>query len=360
MSLEGSVGDFGIVDVFQMIGMQKKSGILTASCRGKETVSVFFLDGALIRAFSGDGRQRFADALLLSEKITVAQMRSAFRFSSEKTPIAETFIKLNYLTLEDAKHWTQILSEEALFHLLAWKEGTYQFEPEAVTQNQTDMSMNIESVLMEGMRQQDEWPQLLQKVPSGETVYEQVFAIEEDSTDYPETKEGKLLSFINGQRTVTDVVNYAGMGSFPVYKAFSDLISHGKIKPSAHKEAPKRFFPEISVDLIKRLLFNSAVFNAILTILTIGIASLFLYFLLFKGSFLFKQAEPFHELAIVNKKDKIIFLVNLYYLNHKRYPNSLEELKLSGLLEDDFPLENWHYSHDRSQFRLEFISLISE
>ncbi|MEK7286123.1 MAG: DUF4388 domain-containing protein [Nitrospirota bacterium] len=357
MALEGPVGNFGIVDVFQRIGMQKESGMLTASCHGKEDVTLFFLNGALIRAFSGDRNQSFSDVLLLSEKITVAQMRAAFRLSSQDKSVAEALIEMNYLTVEEARHWNQVLLEEVLFDLLSWKDGAYRYEEEmVVTQNESDVEMNVEWILMEGMRQLDEWPLLLRKIPSREIVYE-ITERPNDAMDLlsDTEREENILQLVNGERTVNEIVNRAGVGAFPVYKTLSDLLSAGRVKRYEPKAKKTRILPEISLDLAKRLLFNPVVYNGALIILTIGIASVFFYFVLFqkKPVFQSKQIRLFKVLTSVNEKDTIEFALSLYYLDQNRYPNSLAELKKGHFLGHDISLEDWGYQGNRKGFMLE-------
>ena len=54
MALEGTLRDFSLADIFQLIGLQRKTGVLTL--RGKDdTVTVTFLDGKVVG-------QKFEDA----------------------------------------------------------------------------------------------------------------------------------------------------------------------------------------------------------------------------------------------------------------------------------------------------------
>ena len=55
MALEGTLRDFSLADIFQLIGLQRKTGVLTL--RGKDdTVTVTFLDGKVVGADSGTHR----------------------------------------------------------------------------------------------------------------------------------------------------------------------------------------------------------------------------------------------------------------------------------------------------------------
>src|SRR3954451_9086623 len=51
MALEGTLRDFSLADIFQLIGLQRKTGVL--KLRGKDaTVTVTFLDGKVVAADS--------------------------------------------------------------------------------------------------------------------------------------------------------------------------------------------------------------------------------------------------------------------------------------------------------------------
>src|SRR5882724_10938320 len=51
MALKGTIRDFGIADIFQLIGQQAKTGVLILRNDADE-VRVYFKDGAVIRADS--------------------------------------------------------------------------------------------------------------------------------------------------------------------------------------------------------------------------------------------------------------------------------------------------------------------
>ena len=59
MALEGNAGDFGLSEIFQLISIQKKSGMLSVS--GDENMAIFFQDGLI--ASTRDRRARSRDPL---------------------------------------------------------------------------------------------------------------------------------------------------------------------------------------------------------------------------------------------------------------------------------------------------------
>jgi hypothetical protein len=49
MALVGTIKDFGLADILQLIGLQRKSGLLTLE-HGADRVTVKFLEGAVVGA----------------------------------------------------------------------------------------------------------------------------------------------------------------------------------------------------------------------------------------------------------------------------------------------------------------------
>jgi hypothetical protein len=360
MSLEGSVGEFGLVDIFQLIAMQKKGGVLTISCKSKEDVSVFFLEGTFIRAVSGDENERFADAMVSAEKITIAQLKMALRSVPKGSSVSETLVKLDFISPADAKNWNLSLTQDILFDLLSWKEGGYKFNQEVVSKREYEEAISVEKILMEGMRQADEWPALLRKIPSRDGVYERVST---ENTDHilPEDDTTGLIPYINGVRTVNEIIGYAGIGAFPIYKELSILLSDGKIKLCDPKEKIEKSLisPDISFNRIKEFIFGSVVINGLIAFFV-----MLLFFLLLRPMFFSEKpflqkmrgsVQEFKALSIANNKDIIEFSLNLYYLKLNRYPDTLDQLKKQGFLDQKIQLEGWGYSHDGSNFSLQVI-----
>ena len=362
MALEGSIGEFGLVDIFQLIAMQKKSGVITLSRKNKEGASVSFLDGAFIRAVLGDENQHFADAMVSAKKVTVLQLRSVFRATQKGVSIVDTFVNQHYISPEEANHWNQMLTQEVLFDLLLWKEGIYKFNQELVYKKEYETSVSVEWILMEGMRQSDEWPALLKNIPSRSGIYEQVKTDNEEGLLPDVTEEGVcgLLHIINGERTVNEIISRAGMDSFSVYKDLSGFLREGKIRVCEPKaKIKKRVFSEISFSRMKEFALSPLILNGLLISFMLVLSILFTRIILFGDRPFFKKMQgdiqKLRELSIRNEKDVIYFSLNLYYLKKNKYPDMLIQLKKEGFLDEKISLDNWVYSHDRSNFRLEFI-----
>ena len=111
MALEGTIRDFGLADILQLIGIQRKTGVLTLD-GGDDTVTVKFLDGAVVGA---DTRQRNLEDLLGSVlvrtgRITEAQLQEALRIQrSTLQRLGYILVKQKFISEVDLQKAEDIL-----------------------------------------------------------------------------------------------------------------------------------------------------------------------------------------------------------------------------------------------------------
>src|SRR2546428_1768481 len=80
MALKGTLKDFSLADIFQLIGIQKKTGVLTLK-NDKEVVTVSFVDGSVVSADALHRRleDRIGTVLVKSGRISDGQLQGALR-----------------------------------------------------------------------------------------------------------------------------------------------------------------------------------------------------------------------------------------------------------------------------------------
>jgi hypothetical protein len=85
MSLEGSIKDFGLSDIFQLIHVQQKSGVMTVHHQSRKA-TVGFLKGMVVSAQSDDqdGVERIGDVLVRARRITPRQLETALKIQEER------------------------------------------------------------------------------------------------------------------------------------------------------------------------------------------------------------------------------------------------------------------------------------
>ncbi len=379
MALEGSIEDFGLPEIFQMILLQKKDGVLTLT-REKTNLLVKFHQGQIIFAGEEEGDAPLADMLIKAERIDADRLKAVLREQKKShRPLPEILIEIGCVTPEEVKKGHRVLTEESVFPLFEWKNGFYQFVAEETSfRSEWVEPLNTEFILMEGVRRVDEWPRLKKKVSSPEMVFEpvrqrQIAESKEEESAAPgeetfegigvpateEEEEGAwLLSWIDGKRTVQEIIDHAGRGTFPVYHALGALLDGGKI--TAKEVVPldqKGNRQSVSFKALSRrqgairFFLNGAVI----------VGTLLGPFLLFQSasSSLSRAARPiFHNdpLRRTIERDYLHFALDLYYLRHGRYPDSLQPLRSEGFLrserEEEIDLARWRYQSQGTAFTL--------
>src|SRR5690606_6088996 len=172
MALQGTLKDFGIGDILQLIGQQQKTGVLHLKARDQD-VNVIFKDGGIVRTESSTRRKKdlIGTMLVRAELITDVQLQKALEQQKRTLQrLGDVLVGMNLISTDRFRHMVQLQINETLYGLFLWKSGTYNFEQGEVEYDPDAVApLRAESVLMEGFRRVDEWP-LIRKTIHSETL----------------------------------------------------------------------------------------------------------------------------------------------------------------------------------------------
>jgi hypothetical protein len=260
MALEGTLRDFSLADIFQLIGLQRKTGVLTL--RGKDdTVTVTFLDGKVVGADSLNRRleNRLGTVLMKTGYLTQDQLNRALDIQKE-TLQRLGFILTHYgiISQESLRDAIQLQIMQIVFRLFRWKDGDYHFSQETTIEYDRDnvVPITAESILMEGARMIDEWPIIEKRVRSYDMVFRKkltdqeivvVGAGETDEIDFDgestrrrrgsfsekiriSQEEKSIYDLVDGTMTVSDIVEVSRLSEFDTNKALYELLTRDLIE----------------------------------------------------------------------------------------------------------------------------------
>lgn len=126
--------------------------------------------------------------------------------------------------------------EKALFRLLGWSEGSFAFRPEPIA-IPPRISTTTRALLMEGMRQLDEWRRLRAELPSLDAhVSLRVRSGALPSVVHPLTQEVLLLLELYSQ--VGEVVDHASYPDYQVLRTLQTLVQRGIVEVRAGAPVP--------------------------------------------------------------------------------------------------------------------------
>jgi hypothetical protein len=182
--LEGDLRHFDLSDVLQLIGFGQKEGALRIRGERGEGV-IYFNDGMATHAEIGD-----------------------------------------------------LVGDDAMLRIVQWRDGHFSFDTTDTTELRT-VQLSIQHVILEAARQVDEWRKIEAVIPSLETV---VAFIDEPSEGVESIKlepdEWKVLSLVDGVRSVRSLSEGTGFSEFQASRIIYRLITSGLLRIVPTQEMP--------------------------------------------------------------------------------------------------------------------------
>ena len=240
MAIKGSLTEASLPDVLQLLAMGKKTGCLSVTHRNNFG-SIFFDKGKISYAAIVNRRDRLGDILVKSGTITSQQLDQAIAAQSKDRDkrLGEILVHLGIITRDQLHQQIRIQIEEAVYFLFTWAEGAFNFEGDILPEEQDFLvSINPESLLLEGAHRVDEWSLIEKKIPSFDIVFE-LDRKRADETGAQFTAVQKtILPLINGQRDVARIIEDSGLVEFEVGKALYGLTTAGFLHRVGRSKTP--------------------------------------------------------------------------------------------------------------------------
>ncbi len=188
MALKGTLKDFGIAEILQLIGQQAKSGILHLEARD-DVIHIAIADGCVVRAEAAGRKttERLGTLLVRADLISKEELEYALDLQKKSLRrLGDILVEQRFVSKEDLREMTALQTTETIYRLFHWKSGTYEFEPGDVEwDRETVTPLRAESVLMEGFRQVDEWPLVRKKIFSTAMTFERLRPLEPERAAAP-------------------------------------------------------------------------------------------------------------------------------------------------------------------------------
>jgi hypothetical protein len=265
MALEGTIKDFGLPDIFQLIGLQRKTGTLTLQS-DKEEVTVTFENGMVVMADSSAKRleDRLGHVLVKQGKLSSARLDEALQTQKATLQrLGHILVTSNAITAKDLRDALQIQVSQIVFKVFRWRDGEYLFAPtDSVDYDRDNFApMSADFILMEGIRMVDEWPIIEKKIPSMDLVFRPVvdhalIEVVEADADEPAfgsltdakrpsasskirltRQEENIFRKVDGTRTVQGIIDSTGLPEFETCRTLFDLLNRNLISTAGRGAA---------------------------------------------------------------------------------------------------------------------------
>ncbi len=376
MALEGTLKDFSVSDILQLISLQRKTGLLTLRSPD-DTITLGFEDGLLISAESSARRvdTRLGTLLVKTGRLSPDLLSKALEIQSQTLQrLGFILLKNGFCTTADLRGGLDLQIRKITYGIFRWTNGDYVFDQlEKIDYDREFVSpIGVESLLMEGARMMDEWPIIEKVIKSPDAVFQkhpvhqpvEPSDEEEHSADpfndsgaerVQARKAGEpikisraewaVYQLIDGHHTVAEIVERTFLSDFEGTKAFYDLLSRGLIEEVKVDRAERE--KGLSVEITA----SSAAAAAAAVVVTVGLLLLGamsfwlqpenpLNVLTFPGRRI-DVVEGFNKSASLMRLRRLAEAVDSYFLTAGKFPSSLEVLVTSGLIVKDELTDPW-------------------
>ncbi|MFN3196975.1 MAG: DUF4388 domain-containing protein [Bradymonadia bacterium] len=373
MALQGTLADFGIAEILQLIGTQQKTGVLHVEQEGTEgSIKVLFLGGKIVRCLvtHSERKDLLGNRLVAAEVVPSRDMQRCLGLQrkqpeDERQLIGELLLEQGLIDRGTLDEFIMLQMREHLYGLFEYKDGRYRFESRPPSFAEAGPGMlPAESVLMEGFRMLDEWPLIRNRIESHDMVFKTIKALEDEEGDAEalervlddafsefldepvnETSgslkafagvqlgpgERRLYPLIDGKRSVHRLVELSRLGEFETCKALVTLLNEGYVEVV---EAPA---PSAIPQAKQRTSGDKNFFTGLALLALVGVVlatSVVLKPTPEEGDTVALQAA-FERRARRNRVHLIESALEVYAAEQGDYPTRLEQLIEAGILEPD-------------------------
>ncbi len=240
MAIEGPLRELGIHDVFQLLDLSRKTGVLRVASELRDDEGVVHFDsGRVVHAHVKSKAVPLELTLLQSGKISKDDLESARAKRTNgraDADIVDLLVEGGAVTPKEIERQLRMQIEGVVFELMSWREGFFSFEERAASDltssREARIRVSTESLLMEGARRIDEWSRIADKVPSVAVV--PVLAAVRDDGQASQLDllppEWEVLSMIDGTRDLRVIASTLGRAEFDIARVVYGLVTTGVVE----------------------------------------------------------------------------------------------------------------------------------
>jgi hypothetical protein len=282
MAFKGTLREFKVPDILQLLSLQKKTGILTFNSL-EGFITLIFEDGCIvgIDAFPKKLEMRVGNVCVKQEIISEEMLQRALAIQKRTNQkVGEILIGMGLIDEKIIPEMLKIQAVQIVLSLFNWKKGEYNFKVlDHINKDLRSLTpIAVDNLIMEGVQMLDEWPLIKKVIPNEDIVFEPVFlgskkielvseydddrSSKDGNTVYLSEIELNLLKYINGKNKVKDLVELGLFTEYKIYKKLFNLFNKGlmkkKVKSEIQEIQEKKFFTDLyfSNDAKLKRLFN--------------------------------------------------------------------------------------------------------
>jgi hypothetical protein len=243
-SFEGQMQRVETPDLLTFVNLARRTGLLEME-RASQSTRIFFKQGDPVFASSTRDGLRLGDLLRRMGKVSPKDLeRCASRQRGAGDRIGQALVADKLLTEAELLSILKVQVSEVIFDTFTWSEGRFAFYDDVVhPPNATTIDMNLQNLLMEGVRRLDERDRLSDAFPDHGALVEALANpewVKDNMSLMPE--EWSVLFLVDGRRSLQEICLLAGnpdeLATLEILNRLRGVKLIGLVAPQAKAEAP--------------------------------------------------------------------------------------------------------------------------
>jgi hypothetical protein len=246
MTLAGDIADFDLAEIIQLIGRQRKTGRLLIS-GSRNYVTLYFKEGQAVFASPAHQSDYIGNILVRRGVVSRADVETALaaqrklKKKGQNVRIGSILAAKGAISKDLLRKYIRLQIEETVMAAMSERAGRFEFVTELdLDDGDIIISVNPEWIVLESSRQLDEWGEIGSAAPPPDAV----FAINPEPSGADSVKLGltdwRIVSLINGVRTVEEVINESGLARVSALRTVSQLVETGIIVANNNGDPQQR------------------------------------------------------------------------------------------------------------------------
>lgn len=245
MTLKGNLRDFPVVRLLNLVDLASKTGTLTLD-HDRERAELSFKEGALVHAAVDHLDGQLIPALRQKGAITPEQAEAIEDHARGKTDreLALLLMRAGHVSREEAVEAMRVRVLETVYSLLAWRDGTFQFESEEpLVAGVITVHINLEDVIIKGTRRLEKMEHLRAELPDLQVALRLVDRPEFSLREVNLSEQAwRVISLINPDVTIRQIAERHQLSDFQIRTIVHELLEGGLVEivePEPEEERPE-------------------------------------------------------------------------------------------------------------------------
>lgn len=232
MLLQGSLQEFSLPNVLQLVKMSAKTGTLEVH-REERSGHLYFRGGHVYYAAVDPATMPIGERLVRAGAITPRQLEeglAAQREAGGGRRLGSVLVSLGFVDRETLAMAVADQIEEAAFDLLSWTEGQFEFSGEGPPPDEDILvELTVDGLIIDGCRRIDEWDLVMASLGSLQHIprLEYGEAVDDQGSLSLSAEDWRVISLVDGRRDAGSVIRDSGLNRFLAASILRKLVDQG-------------------------------------------------------------------------------------------------------------------------------------